>query len=475
MSTGTLTVRSSRDVIDYVNSHPTGTRRTRILALIALGGVFVDAYDLTSLGLGIGTLTESWQLTSNQVGLLTSIMAVGALLGALVGGPLVDRLGRYKLFILDLVLFVVAALGAGLAPNYEVLLFCRFLLGFGVGVDMPASFSFVAEFTDRSRKGGWVNMWQFMWYVAVVGAAVLTLPFYFLGAGDELWRWVVGFGAVPALVVLLLRLRYTEESPMWAAHNLGLREAAKILESSYGISVEVAESGEEERPESQEKRSGTERLRMLFNKRYRARTFLASMVSGTQAAQYFAVGFYIPTIAAMAFGSGLLETIIATILINCFGLVGGWLQARITGRLSMRTLATIGFVIVIVCAVTLGFVGTAAGGVVTAVLVGFFVFGQAFGPGAQGKTLAALSYPTTLRGTGTGWAESMSRVGSILGFYIFPVLLAAYGLNTTMRWLTLVPVAGLLAVLAIRWNPMTAEVEDDDAPMAPAAERTSVN
>ena len=456
----TVTVRSSRDIIDYVNSHPTGTRRTKLLALIALGGVFVDAYDLTSLGLGLDGLTATWKLSSNQVGLLTSIMAVGALLGALVGGPLVDRLGRYKLFILDLALFVVAAVGAGLAPNYAVLLCCRFLLGFGVGVDMPASFSFVAEFTNSRRKGGWVNLWQFMWYVAVVGAAAITLPFYFLGAGDELWRWVVGFGAVPALIILLLRLRYTEESPMWAAHNLGVAEAAKILESSYGITVTV--DAAESTPDTVAATSSADRLRSLFGRRYRARTFLASMISGTQAAQYFAVGFYIPTIAAMAFGKGLLATIIATILINCFGLVGGFLQARITGRLSIRTLAIIGFAVVIACAVTLGIVGTAAGGMVTAVLVGFFVFGQSFGPGAQGKTLAALSYPTSMRGTGTGWAESMSRVGSIVGFYVFPVLLAAYGLSTTMRWLALIPIAGLIAVLAVRWNPLATEVEDDD-------------
>jgi MFS family permease len=396
------------------------------------------------------------------VGLLTSIMAIGALIGALIGGPLVDRLGRYKLFILDLVLFVIAAVGAGLAPNYEILLVCRFLLGFGVGVDMPASFSFVAEFTNSQHKGGWVNLWQFVWYLAVVGAAALTLPFYFLGVGNDLWRWVVGFGAVPALVVLLLRLRYAEESPMWAAHNLGLAEAAKILQSSYGITVAVQEPTEGPALDKTATSSSGQRFQALFSKRYRARTFLASMISGTQAAQYFAVGFYIPTIAALAFGAGLLEAIIATIVINCFGLVGGFLQARITGRLSLRALATIGFVIVIACAVTLGVVGTAAGGVVTAVLVGFFVFGQAFGPGAQGKTLAALSYPTSMRGTGTGWAEAMSRVGSILGFYIFPVLLAAYGLTTTMRWLALVPIAGLIAVLAVRWNPLISEVEDDD-------------
>lgn len=75
MSSPTITVRTPRDIIDYINDHPTGTGRTRLLAIIALGGVFVDAYDFTSLGLGIGSPTKQWSLDPLQVGLLTSVMA----------------------------------------------------------------------------------------------------------------------------------------------------------------------------------------------------------------------------------------------------------------------------------------------------------------------------------------------------------------------------------------------------------------
>jgi MFS family permease len=459
MSSPAITIRTPRDIIDYVNDHPTGTGRTRLLAIIALGGVFVDAYDFTSLGLGIGSLTKQWGLGAVRVGLLTSVMAFGALVGALVGGPLVDRLGRYKIFVLDLILFVVAAVAAGLSPNYGFLVVCRFFLGVGVGIDMPASFSFVAEFTNRRRKGNFVNFWQAMWYIAVCTAAAIALPI-FLGAGAaNLWRWLVGLGAVPALVVLLLRLRFTEESPMWAAHNLGLGEAARILESSYHINVDVrpvAGDGAEHSTES-----AWQRTRELFTSRYRRRTALASIISGTQAAQYFAVGFYIPTIAAVLFGDDLTDTILATLIINLFGIVGGVLQSLITGRLGMRLLAGIGYVLIIVCTVSLAFGSDSISVWISTGLVALFVLGQSFGPGPQGKTMAALSYPTRLRGTGTGWAESMSRVGSILGFYIFPLLLASVGLAGTMGWLTIIPAVGLLAVLLIKWNPLAAEVEDE--------------
>lgn len=458
-----VTVRSSRDIIDFVNRHPSGTRRTKILAFIALGGVFIDAYDFTSLGLGIHSLTAQWRLSALEVGSLTSIMAAGALVGALCGGYVVDRIGRYKLFVLDLLLFVVAAVAAGLAPDLAVLLVFRFLLGVGVGLDMPASFSFIAEFTNTSSKGRYVNFWQAIWYVAVAGTGVIVLPFYVAGAGPDLWRWTVGFGAVPALIVLLLRLVYTEESPMWAAQSLGLREAARILERSYGVTVTV-EAGDAG-PRGG-RTSWTAGMGALFSRRYLARTISSSAVSLTQAMQYYSVGFYIPTITLLIFGSGTLHSIIGTSLINVSGIIGGTLQAFFTQRIGSRRLAMAGYVLVGICAVALGVMGR-GGGYAAAVLIAAFIFGQSAGPGPQGKTMAALSYPTRLRGIATGWNEAMSRVGTIAGFYLFPVLLSAVGLGPTMYYVAIIPAAGLAVLLMIRWDPIGRDIENE-VPETPA-------
>lgn len=447
----TITVRTKSDISDFVNSHPSGTRRTKILAFIALGGIFVDAYDFTSLGIGIDSLTKQWQLSPFEVGSITAVMALGALVGALGGGYLADRLGRFKLFVIDLVLFVVAAVAAGLAPNLPVLLLCRFLLGIGVGLDMPVAFSFIAEFTNRQQKGKYVNLWQSMWYIAVVATGVVMLPFYFAGTQEHLWRWAVGFGAVPALVVLLLRLRFTEESPMWAAHRLGLDAAARILERSYGVTVVVQKTAETEQTPTKAK------LGAIFERRFRGRTVLASTISFTQAAQYFSVGFYIPTITALLFGVGTLYTILGTIVINLFGVLGGTIQPFLTQRLGLRKLAIAGYVLVAVAMLMLALLE--GSGYLSALLIGLLIFGHSFGPGAQGKTMAALSYPTEFRGVGMGWSEAMSRMGTMLGFYVFPLVLATAGLNLTMLFLAIVPLSGLLVLALIRWEPVGKDVE----------------
>lgn len=452
----TLTVRSRRDIIDFVNSHPTGSRRGKIMVYLALGGIFIDAYDFTSLGIGVDSLQEQLGLTAFELGSVTAIMAVGALVGALVGGYIVDRIGRFKLFVLDLFLFVIAAIGAALSPNIAWLLAFRFLLGAGVGLDMPASFSFIAEFTTTRTKGKYVNLWQFTWYIAVVCAAAVAIPFYFAGISGDLWRFAVGFGAVPAIIVLVLRLIYADESPMWAAHRLGPHEAAKIVEKNYPVRITVTAAATAP--------TKAVPIRAIFGKKYRARTVLTSVLSGIQAMEYYAVGFYVPTIVALILGKGVLFALIGTIVINVFGIIGGGIQPFLTQRFGVWRLCLTGLCIVIACLIVAGLTEGDIPIYISALLIGIFIFGHSFGQGSQGKTMAALSFPTEFRGVGMGWVESMSRVGTIFGLYVFPLVLAAVGLGMTLLLLTVVPLAGLIALLAIRWEPIGQDVETPAEP-----------
>lgn len=448
-----LTVRSKRDIIDFVNSHD-NPDRGRIMVLIALGGIFIDAYDFTSLGIGIDSLQKQLSLSPFELGSVTAIMALGALFGALGGGYVTDRLGRFKTFIIDLICLVVAALGTALSPNLAWLLFFRFLLGVGVGMDFPVALSFIAEFTNSRTKGRFVNLWQAMWYIAAASTGIIALPIFFsIGDSENLWRWAVGFGAVPALIILILRLIYLDESPMWAAHNLGLREASDILEKNYNVRVTVSRLKEAAVTHSRAK------LGSIFQKGLRARTVLSSIIASTQSMEYFAVGFYLPSITALIFGKGILFAILGAIVFNIFGIVGGLSQSFLTQRLGIWKLAFIGYCIAAASLLVVGLTRDNIPAYLGALLIGFFIFGHSFGPGSQGMTMATLSYPTEFRGIGSGWGQSMVRVGSILGFYVFPLVLATAGLTHTLLYLTVIPLIGLVALLFIRWDPIGQDVE----------------
>jgi predicted MFS family arabinose efflux permease len=139
-----------------------------------------------------------------------------------------------------------------------------------------------------------------------------------------------------------------------------------------------------------------------------------------------------------------------------------WLVFWASNRIGARSLALLGYVGVIsaLLVVGIGF-GQLPTGVVVPIL-GVFLFFHAFGQGAQGMTIATLSYPTSIRGAGTGWAQTMTRVGSTIGFLFFPLVREHVGLGTTLLLLAIVPALGLIITLAIPWEPVGADVDAED-------------
>ena len=105
-------------------------------------------------------------------------------------------------------------------------------------------------------------------------------------------------------------------------------------------------------------------------------------------------------------------------------------------------------------------VGHATGSLVLeAVMVGGFMLGHTVGPGPQGMAFGTLSFPTTIRGSAVGWTQGMLRVGSIIGFLAFPILLTALGFTATFIDLALAPLAVVAVTVAIRWEPIGVDVE----------------
>ncbi|MFC5447552.1 MFS transporter [Paenibacillus aestuarii] len=455
-----LEVRSRRDIVNFINANPVSRPGLKII-LLALAGVFVDAYDFTSIGIGTAQLQQQFGLSAVQLGSLTAIMAVGSLLGAIFGGYYTDKFGRNKMFLIDLFLMVFAAFGAALSPNFATLVFFRLLMGIGVGLDIPVALSFIAEYSNMRKKGANVTLWCPLWFSAASVTGLIALPFYFLNQHEYIWRWSVGLGGVFALIVLFLRYFYMNESPLWAAQHLTLEESAKVIRQTYNIEVNV-------QPQAAVKTSAAqvskEKLsyKAIFQGKYKLRTVLASIITFTQSMEYFAVGFYIPTISTILFGKGVIYAITGTIVFNLFGALGGFVGSSLNTRWGVRKLSIIGYVVATLGLICMGTVGNSYIGI-SAVLLAAFIFGHAFGPGSQGMTMATLSYPTELRGLGTGFGQGITRVGSVLGFFLFPVVLAAVGLYNTLLLLAIVPFLGLVATLLIKWEPVGQDVENEEA------------
>lgn len=464
-------IRSAADVSTLVNQSDRPRTNARIVIGIALGGIFLDAYDLGALAFGLKDITRQFSLSPAGTGMVASAITFGAIIGALVGGYLTDKIGRYRVFMADMIFFVVAAIACALAPNEYVLAGARFVMGLGVGIDLPVAMAFLSEFArlkGPGNKAASVAMWCPTWYAAISISYLLVLLFYTVlpaTHSDWLWRIILGFGAVPALVIIAIRSRYMSESPVWAANQGNLQEAAAILRKAYNINARVAADAPAARPAG--RAAGWRNYAALFRGRYLPRTALATLLSVVSSFAYNAVAFGLPVIIASFFVQSMLTTILISLALNLlFAFTGGLLAVRLVPRLGAWRMSLAGYACQLIALVVLAIVGRpdgAAEGVIAVAMLALFLFDQGFGPGAHTMTFASLSYPTSLRGTGVGLNQTLMRSSSTLSLFLFPLLVAAF--DTGVFWvIAAAPLIGLLSLLTIRWEPSGYDIDAEDYP-----------
>lgn len=468
-----IVLRHPRDVSKLVNAGVIRGGNSRFVIVIALAGIFMDAFDFTSIAFGLTYIQTEFAFSPLELGLASGIILVGALFGSLSGGVLADRIGREKVFTADLVILVIATLMCALAPNAWIFIIARFVMGFAVGVDYPVALSFVAEYSETKSTGRALNLYAPVWYVAVASTYVLLLIGYFIFGGidaelSSLWRWVVGFGIVPTLLVLFLRRKYLTESPTWAAQNADLHRVAATLRKAYDIDVEVAPDAVTKPP--REEVPLIRAFNVLWRGPYRVRTVLSLIVNFCQGLEYYAVGFSIGLVTQQIVGESILTNIAGPLIFNIiFGVAGGIVAVTLASRVGIRRLAMYGFALTTISVLIVNVLGGAPfpGAIWCACLfLGIFIFGHAAGPGTQGVVLATMSYPTSIRGAGVGFAQIGNRSGGALGLVFWPVLTAAIGLDALIV-LAVIPFLGFISLLFLKWDPTHVDVDVDDFSKTP--------
>jgi MFS family permease len=174
---------------------------------------------------------DTLALSATQVGIANSVYLVGQVAGALVFGYLTDRLGRKRLFLVTLAIYLGATALSGLAPNYAVFLGFRLLAGAGIGGEYSAINSAIDEMVPARMRGAIALAVNGSYWVGVALGAGVTLivlnPSIFpIAIG---WRVAFGFGALLGLVILLVR-RHMPESPRWLLTHGHIQAAIATVE-----------------------------------------------------------------------------------------------------------------------------------------------------------------------------------------------------------------------------------------------------
>lgn len=218
--------------------------------VIGLGSVWIlDGLEVTMVGNVAARLTEDGSgldISAAQIGVAGAIYIVGACLGALFFGQLTDRLGRKKLFLWTLVLYLVATVATAFSFSPWYFFLCRFLTGAGIGGEYAAINSAIDELIParvRGRVDLIIN--GSYWLGSAAGSALsLVLLSTVLLPIDLGWRLAFGFGAVLGICVLIVR-RHVPESPRWLFIHGREEEAERIVR---GIEEDIEEERGEKLP-----------------------------------------------------------------------------------------------------------------------------------------------------------------------------------------------------------------------------------
>jgi len=424
---------STIDVAAFIDAQPVGAFQVKLL-LICATVLFLDGFDTTAIGYVAPALAKEWNVGKAALGPVFSAGLFGLMIGALLFGPLADRIGRKKIIIFSTLAFGIGTLVTSLVNDVNTLLAIRFLTGLGLGGAMPNTIALTSEFSPHRRRATMV-MVMFVGFSigAALGgllAAALIPPFG--------WRSVffVG-GAAPLVLVPILAWRLPESVRFLALTG---RADARVAELLTSVNAKAAFAAGTRFIVDEPALRGIP-VQHLFRGGRTLATLLLWVVFFMSLLDIYFLSNWLPTVLN-DLGASISEAAAIGSMLQVGGVVGTFALGSIIDRFSFRALALVYFVAVFAVA-AIGQLGHSAALVTLAIFVaGFCIVGGQIAANA----LAAGFYPTSVRATGVGWALGMGRVGSIVGPLVGGMLLS-------LKWsagevFVAAAAAGLCAALA---------------------------
>lgn len=341
---------------------------------------------------------------------IMSVALLGTVVGSLFGGIPTDRLGRKKTLFLIGVLYLISALGSGLAWDAYSFSFFRFLGGLGVGASTVAAPIYIAEIAPAKNRGKLVAMYQFN---IVFGILIAFISNWLINDLIEInsWRWMLGIEALPALIYALLILG-VPKSPRWVYLFKKDRESATNILQQINPKVDLNEAFKKMDLESANTNTVKE---SLFKPKYFTIIALAffiaffNQVSGINAFLYYANRIFDK--AGLAESASFLSGIGVGIINLIFTLIGVALIDKM-GRKKLMYIGSLGYIISL-SLVALAFAQEWQG-IMVPIFLFVFIASHAIGQGAVIWVFISEIFPTQHRGTGQALGTSTHWVLAFL-------------------------------------------------------------
>ena len=444
------------------------TGRFHIKAIIVSGmGFFSDAYDLFVISTAIPVIAYAFNITATnnifgtafvgplqassvETGLIGAMALFGAFVGAMIFGRIADIRGRKYTYGIEMAILVVFAIVSAFSVNVYMLMISRFILGVGVGGDYPISSTIMSEYSSIRNRGKMVlSVFSMQGFGLLTGAIVGIAAVHFFSL-DMAWRFMLGFGAVPAASVIYLR-RKIKETPRFSLQIKGDVGAAKAAVED--VTGKAGKETVRESPPPSSRTVGEKILRKYW-----------VVILGTAGSWFlFDMAFYGTSVNSglilhqIGYGSvpGDIKATIFNIavgnaiLAGIFAIPGYWIAVGLVDRVGRKALQWLGFtaMAIIYFIFAINYVGIKEDFLLFISLYGLsYLFGN-IGPNSTTFLLPTELFPTQIRTTGHGIAASAGKLGAGIFTFLEPILYALNGPSTVFALLSGFSVIAVLLTL----------------------------
>lgn len=275
-------------------------------------GWALDAMDVGMISFVMAALAAQWNLDPTTLSWIGSVGFIGMALGATLGGLLADRIGRRQVFAVTLLVYGLATGAAALSVSVGMLIALRFVVGLGLGGELPVASTLVSEYAPKAIRGRVVVALEAFWAVGWLAAALvgyLLIP----NLADG-WRWALAIGLVPAVYALYVRSQLPESVRF-------LERKGRFAEAEASVRVFEESAGVEPVPSPDVAPEAVQARESIWSPRFRVRTAALWTVWFCINLAYYGAFIWIPS---LLYGAGftLVRSLQFTLIITVAQLPG---------------------------------------------------------------------------------------------------------------------------------------------------------
>jgi len=403
-----------------IDALPSSAGLWRFIILLSLGGFF-ELYDLFQTGyISSGLLAENiFHLGSAGIfgisdqAAFASATFLGLFLGASLLTPYADRFGRRITFMFALAWYGCFSLLMAFQNHAEGIIFCRFLVGIGLGLELVTIDTYLTEWVPthlRSRAFAFAFFIQFLSVPAVALMSWWLVPQTFFGLTG--WRYVVIAGAFCSLVIWLVR-KNLPESARWLAQQGRSEEAHHVvsaMEKRCGVTVSPAYNPEDVVVELP--RKGT--FKEIWSAKYRSRTLMLMTMNFFQAIGFFGFGNWLPALLSGK-GTSVTHSLLYAFFITLAYPLGSLICSRYADKIENKWQIVLSSLMTVIFGTLFAFQTSA----IMLIVCGFLI--------TYSNAYQTEVFPTHIRARAVGFCYSFSRLSTVFSSIMIGFILQYAG------------------------------------------------